>query len=187
MVAAAALPGSEVVIEGVGLNPTRTALVGVLRRFGARVDVDESSVMAGEPAGTVFVRADSIGAVDIQPSEVPALIDELPAIAALGAHGGRVSVHGAAELRVKESDRIAALVTGFRALGIAAEELRDGFVIGGNGAPAGGIADAQGDHRLAMTFAIAALSGRGTSRIEGSDAVGISYPGFFDTLDRLVS
>ena len=117
----------------------------------------------------------------------PGLIDELPAIAALAAYGGEVSVRGAAELRVKESDRIAALVAGFRALGIDADERQDGFVIQGGGAPAGGVADAQGDHRMAMAFAIAALGARGESRIAGADAVVISYPGFFDTLSRLVA
>jgi len=186
MVAAAALPDSEVVIEGVGLNPTRTALVDVLRRFGARVQVEESGPSAGEPSGTIIVSGVAVGSVDVAPDEVPALIDELPAIAALASHGGRVSVRGATELRVKESDRIGSLVAGFRALGIAADEHPDGFVIHGSGQPSGGVADARGDHRLAMAFAIAALSARSPSRIEGSDAVAISYPTFFETLDRLV-
>ncbi len=99
------------------------------------------------------------------------LIDELPAIAALAANGGEVSVRGAAELRVKESDRIAALVAGFRALGIDADERPDGFVVRGSGAPAGGVADARGDHRMAMAFAIAALAAERPSRVEGADAV----------------
>ena len=117
-------------------------------------------------------------------NEVPGLIDELPAIAALAAHAGQVTVHGAGELRVKESDRITTLVTGFRNLGIAAEEHADGFTTRGGGAPRGGVADAGGDHRMAMAFAIAALSAQQTSRIEGSDAVVISYPQFFDTLQN---
>lgn len=187
MVAAAALPGSRIEIEDVGLNPTRTGLIGVLRRFGARVEVRETGYMAGEARGTVVVTGDRTGAVEIAPEEVPALIDELPAIAALAAHGGEVSVRGAAELRVKESDRIAALVAGFRALGISADERPDGFAVRGNSAPSGGVADARGDHRMAMAFAIAALAARSPSRIEGSDAVVISYPGFFETLDRLVA
>lgn len=187
MVAAAALPGSEATIEGVGLNPTRTALVDVLRRFGADVHMDETSALAGEPVGTIRVRAQGAAAVDIRPDEVPGLIDELPALAALASHRGQLTVHGAGELRVKESDRIASLVAGLRALGIAADEYADGFGVFGTGTPAGGIADARGDHRLAMAFAVAALSARSPSRIEGADAVAISYPGFFDTLDRLVS
>ena len=187
MVAAAALPGSRIEIEDVGLNPTRTALVGVLRRFGARVDVRQTDVAAGEPRGSIVVEYDRAGSVEIGPDEVPGLIDELPAIAALAAHGGEVSVRGAAELRVKESDRIAALVAGFRGLGIAADERPDGYTIHGAGAPSGGVADARGDHRMAMALAIAALSARAPSRIEGADAVGVSYPGFFETLDRLVA
>jgi 3-phosphoshikimate 1-carboxyvinyltransferase len=186
MVAAAALPGSRVEIENVGLNPTRTGLVDVLRRFGARVEVHPGATAAGEPCGTLIVEADRMGSVEIAPGEVPILIDELPAIAALAAHGGEVSVRGAGELRVKESDRIAALVAGFRGLGIGADEQPDGFVIHGSAAPAGGVADARGDHRMAMAFAIAALAARAPSRIEGADAVDVSYPGFFETLDRLV-
>jgi 3-phosphoshikimate 1-carboxyvinyltransferase len=186
MVAAAALPGSRVEIDEVGLNPTRIGLVDVLRRFGARVEIRESGVVAGEPRGTIIVEGDRSGAVEILPTEVPGLIDELPAIAALAAHGGEVSVRGAAELRNKESDRIAALVAGFRGLGIDADERADGFLIHGAGAPSGGVADARGDHRMAMAFAIAALAARSPSRIEGSDAVVISYPEFFETLDRLV-
>jgi 3-phosphoshikimate 1-carboxyvinyltransferase len=190
MVAAAALPGSRIEIEDVGLNPTRTALVEVLRRFGARVTVRttaEAEAFAGEPSGTVIVESDRIGSVEIAPEEVPGLIDELPAIAALASHGGDVSVRGAAELRVKESDRIAALVAGFRGLGIEAEERADGFAVHGAGPPRGGVAHAQSDHRMAMAFAIAALGARGPSRIEGADAVGISYPGFFETLERLTT
>src|SRR6185503_13256 len=116
LVAAAALPGSRVEIDEVGLNPTRTGLLDVLRRFGARVTVDVAVTEGGEPRGLVAVEGDRTGEVEIAPSEVPGLIDELPAIAALAAHGGQVSVRGAAELRVKESDRIAALVAGFRGL-----------------------------------------------------------------------
>ena len=190
LVAAAALPGSRVEIEDVGLNPTRTALLDVLRRFGARVAVDVAGEDANEPRGTIVVEGDRTGTVEIGPDEVPSLIDELPAIAALAAHGGRVVVRGASELRVKESDRIAVLVSGFRALGIDADERADGYTIGGGATgarPRGGIAHAGGDHRMAMAFAVAALAADRPSTIEGADAVAISYPGFFDTLERLVS
>ena len=189
LVAAAVLPGSSVEIDDVGLNPTRTGLLAVLRRFGARVTVEPTATAAGEPRGTIRVEYDRVSEVVIAPSEVPGLIDELPAVAALGAHGGGVSVSGARELRVKESDRIAALVAGFRAIGIAADERADGFVIGGerSAPPAGGVADACGDHRMAMAFAIAAIGASGPSTIDGADAVAISYPGFFDILERLVA
>jgi 3-phosphoshikimate 1-carboxyvinyltransferase len=199
LVAAAAIPGSRVEIEEVGLNPTRTALLGVLRRFGACVQIVEASETSetdgGEPHGTVIVEHRHTQPLTIAQSEVPALIDELPAVAALAAAGGTVSVSGAAELRVKESDRIAVLVAGFRALGMDADERPDGFVVQGSvsGAPrlqrpaGGGVADARGDHRMAMAFAIAALAAERPSIIAGADAVGISYPGFFETLDRLIS
>jgi 3-phosphoshikimate 1-carboxyvinyltransferase len=191
LVAAAALPGSRIEIDEVGLNPTRTGLLDVLRRFGARVSVEVVATDAGEPRGRVAVEGDQTGEVEIAPEEVPGLIDELPAIAALAAHGGQVSVRGAAELRVKESDRIAALVAGFRGLGIDADEREDGFIVrapsNGGRRPSGGTADARGDHRLAMAFAIAALAADQPSRIEGSDVVAISYPEFFPTLYRLVS
>jgi 3-phosphoshikimate 1-carboxyvinyltransferase len=190
LVAAAALPGSRIEIEDVGLNPTRTALLDVLRRFGARVEVQVAAsddAPGTEPRGTVRVEHETARAIEIGPHEVPALIDELPAIAALAAHGGAVVVSGAAELRVKESDRIAALVAGFRALGLDADERPDGFAVHGRSdQPAGGTADARGDHRMAMAFAIAALAARRPSTIDGADAVVISYPGFFETLDRLV-
>jgi len=189
MVAAAARPGSRVELEDVGLNPSRTALLGVLKRFGARVSVDPHGDSAGEPRGTITVEGDRIGRIDIAPEEVPGLIDELPAIAALAGHGAEVSVRGAAELRVKETDRIAALVAGLRALGISADERPDGFVAGepGRSTVGTGPADARGDHRMAMAFAIAALAGESPSQIVGAESVVISYPGFFDTLGRLVA
>src|SRR5262245_2972302 len=190
LVAAAALPGSRIEIEEVGLNPSRIALLDVLRRFGARVVVEElaaENAGGGEPRGTVIVENDRAGSIDIAPEEVPGLIDELPAIAALASHGGEVTVRGAAELRVKESDRIAALVAGFRAIGHDADERQDGFTIRGARAARGGVADARGDHRMAMAFAIAALSAERPSTIDGADAVGISYPEFFATLDRLIN
>ena len=189
LVAAAAIPGSRVEVEDVGLNPTRTALLGVLTRFGARVRVQVTATDAGEPRGTVTVEADRMKTLDIAAEEVPGLIDELPAIAALAAHGGEVTVRGASELRVKESDRITALVAGFRALGINAEERADGYLIAGPSGstrPSGGRADARGDHRMAMAFAIAALAAERPSIIDGADVVAISYPGFFQALERLV-
>jgi len=184
---AGAAPGSRVTVEDVGLNPTRTALLGVLRRFGARVDVSALENQAGEPRGTVSIEGHDTRPLDITPDEVPGLIDELPAIAALAACGADVTVRGAQELRVKESDRIGTLVAGFRALGLDADERPDGYSIrGASSRPRGGVADAQGDHRMAMAFAVAALAAEGPSTIAGADSVGISYPGFFDTLAQLL-
>jgi 3-phosphoshikimate 1-carboxyvinyltransferase len=122
----------------------------------------------------------------IDADDVPALIDELPVLAARAALGGALEVSGASELRVKESDRITALVTGFRAMGVTADERPDGFVIDGRRRPSGGAADAAGDHRLVMAFALVALGATGPSVVSGAEAVGVSYPAFEQDLARLV-
>jgi 3-phosphoshikimate 1-carboxyvinyltransferase len=141
---------------------------------------------AGEPVGALRVRSGSPQPFEIAPEEVPGLIDEIPALAALAAMqpGIAMTVRGAQELRVKESDRITMLARGFSALGIAVEEYPDGFTIRG-GPPAGGDADAAGDHRLAMAFAIAGSRAVSGVQITGAEAVAVSYPGFFDQLDRI--
>jgi 3-phosphoshikimate 1-carboxyvinyltransferase len=184
-VAAASLPGSDVELPDVGLNQTRTALFDLLARAGAQVDRDPARVEHGEPRGTVRVRAGSLRPLVLGPVDVPALIDELPALAAMATHGGDLHVTGAAELRVKESDRISALAAGLRALGGDIDEFPDGFHVRSTRRLTGGTAHAAGDHRLAMAFAIAALGAVGPSLITGADAVAVSYPGFFDTLTAL--
>lgn len=184
-VAAAALPGSDVTITHVGLNPSRAALLDVLRRFGAEVETTVDEPWNGEPVGRLRVRHGVMRDLVIEPNEVPEVIDELPVLATLGTFGGSVTVSGAGELRVKESDRIAELVAGLRAMGADAEERPDGFQVR-RGAPlSGGIVQACHDHRLAMAFAIAALGATGPTQIEGADAVAVSYPAFFEDLDRL--
>ena len=136
--------------------------------------------------GTIHIRYCGPVPFEIAPDEVPGLIDEIPGLAALAAMqpGGRMTVRGAGELRVKESDRIAMLARGFGNLGIQVEEYEDGFTIHG-GPAAGGDADAAGDHRLAMAFAIAGSRARGPVQISGADAVAVSYPGFFDELEKI--
>jgi 3-phosphoshikimate 1-carboxyvinyltransferase len=184
-VAAAALPGSDVELAGVGLNPTRTALFDVLTRAGAEVEREAAHVEHGEPRGTVRIRARGLRPLALGPAEVPALIDELPALAAMATHGGELHVTGAGELRVKESDRISALAAGLRALGADIDEFPDGFHVRGRRRLRGGVADASGDHRLAMAFAVAALGAEGPSVITGAEAVAVSYPAFFETLAAL--
>jgi 3-phosphoshikimate 1-carboxyvinyltransferase len=183
--AAAAIPGSDIEIENVGLNPTRTALLDVLRRAGAVVEETIEREAGGEPSGRVRVRCRELRPLTLGESEVPGLIDEIPALAAWATHGGELHVTGASELRVKESDRISALVRGFRAMGADVEEFSDGFHLRGSRKLRGGHADAAGDHRLAMAFAIAALGAETPSVISGADSVAISYPDFFTTLDTL--
>ena len=186
---AAGLPGSRVVIEQAGLNPTRTALLDVLARAGAEVEVRLDDETAGEPLGQVTIAAAERRSFSIDPAEVPGLIDELPALAALGAllpEGCSMEVRGAAELRVKESDRISALARGFRALGAEVTEYPDGFRIEARPLH-GATVDAAGDHRLAMAFAVAACGASTPATITGAGAVDVSYPGFFRELERLTS
>jgi 3-phosphoshikimate 1-carboxyvinyltransferase len=187
MALAASTPGSAVEIEGLGLNPSRTAVVDVIRRAGARIDVTDVTESAGEPLGRVRVSSGTAKPLRIEPDEVPGLIDEIPALAAmvaLGPEGREFQVSGASELRVKESDRITALAEGFRAMGAHVEEFEDGFRLVSRPLK-GAILDAAGDHRLAMAFAIAATAATGPVTITGASAVAVSYPGFFDELERL--
>lgn len=185
LVAAAALPGSEVTIDEVGLNPTRTGILAVLERFGADVQVRQGPDRGDEPYGTVTVRHDRLRATEITPGDVPGVIDELPVLAALATHGGELTVSGAQELRVKESDRITALAAGLRAMGADIEEAPDGFHVRGGKRLRGGTVDALNDHRLAMAFAIAALGATGPTLIQDAGAAAVSYPQFFPVLESL--
>ena len=188
MVAAAALPGSELTIGDVGLNPTRTGILGVLERMGADVGVAAHAPGRGdtdEPAGTVTIRHGKLREIEIQPDEVPGVIDELPVLAALATHGGSLSVAGAQELRVKESDRISALAGGLRRMGADVDERPDGFTVRGTGRLRGGDVDALNDHRLAMAFAIAALGASAPTTIHDAGAAAVSYPEFFSVLESL--
>jgi 3-phosphoshikimate 1-carboxyvinyltransferase len=186
LVLAAGRPGSTIEIHGVGLNPSRTAVLDVLRSAGAVIEVELDAAAGGEPVGTIRLTHGAPRPFEITPETVPGVIDEIPALAALAAMspGGRLTVRGARELRVKESDRIAMLARGFRNLGVAVAEYDDGFTISG-GPPSGGEADAVGDHRLAMAFAIAGAAAAAPVAIRGADAVAVSYPGFFSELQRL--
>jgi 3-phosphoshikimate 1-carboxyvinyltransferase len=186
---AAGIPDSSIEIRGVGLNPSRTGLLRVLERAGARVQVDVEHEEAGEPIGRLTISAAEPRSFVVEPAEVPGLIDELPALGALGTllpEGHTMEVRGAAELRVKESDRIAALAAGFRGLGAGVVEYPDGFRIEArpmNGATV----DPVGDHRLAMAFAIAACGASSPTTIVGAAAVDVSYPRFFEELERLTT
>lgn len=183
--AAAGLPGGSVRIEGVCLNPRRLGFVRVLERMGARVTTDVETMVAGEPVGTLHVAHGGHEAAVVAPDEVPDLVDELPVLAARAALGGSLEVSGAAELRVKESDRIAALVAGLRGLGVSADERQDGFLVDGAVQPRGGTADAAADHRLVMAFALVGLGASGPTIIHDAGAVAVSYPDFTRDLARL--
>jgi 3-phosphoshikimate 1-carboxyvinyltransferase len=190
---AAGTPDSDLVIEGVGLNPSRIGVLDILRRAGADIEILDRPpkggsylTIPGEPVGSLKVKYGNPASFEVAPDEVPGVIDEIPGLAALAAMqpGISMTVRGAQELRVKESDRIAMLARGFRNLGIDVDEYADGFTIHG-GPPSGGAADAAHDHRLAMAFAIAGSRATGPVQITGAEAVAVSYPGFFAELDRL--
>jgi 3-phosphoshikimate 1-carboxyvinyltransferase len=185
MVAAASLSGSEIVIASVGVNPTRTGVIEVLRRMGASITVDGGGETVGEPTGTIRVSHGTLGATEIAPAEVPGVIDELPVLGALATHGGALRVTGAQELRVKESDRISALADGLRKMGADIEEMPDGFHVRATRRLTGGEVDARNDHRLAMAFAIAALGASGPTIIHDAGAAAVSYPEFFAVLESL--
>ena len=184
---AAATPGGDITIEGVGLNPTRTALLEVLRRAGAAVSVTITDSSSAEPAGTLRIQHDRLESFEITPAEVPGVIDEIPALAALAAMmppGRTMIVRGARELRVKESDRIARLAEGFRRMGSQVEEYDDGFTLRAARLTGDCETDAAGDHRLAMAFAIAATATDAPIAITDA-VVEVSYPGFWDTLAQV--
>jgi 3-phosphoshikimate 1-carboxyvinyltransferase len=189
LVAAAIVPGSDLTVHGVGLNPRRIGLLDVLERMGARVAVYNRRSLGGEPAGDVQLRASELVGATIAASEVPSLVDELPLFALAAAHArGDSTVRGAEELRVKESDRIDGVADGLRRLGGPARAPPDGFRI--RGVPArlrGGIFDAGGDHRLAMLGAVAGVSSIEGVELRGSDAVETSFPGFFEVLRQLAA
>jgi 3-phosphoshikimate 1-carboxyvinyltransferase len=190
MVAAGSVPGSRVVIDGVGLNPTRAGIIDIVRRMGASVTVEPDGGIdpggsVGEPAGSLTVEYQGVGSTVISPGEVPGIIDELPVLAAMATHGGELQVSGAQELRVKESDRISALADGLRRMGGDIVEQPDGFHVRGRVRLRGGEVDARHDHRLAMAFAVAALGATGPTTIHGAGAAAVSYPEFFSVLEGL--
>lgn len=183
--AAAAIPGSLIRIRNVALNPRRVGFLRVLARLGAVVSMTQESQEGGEPVGTIAVSYGDRRDTRIDAAEVPGLIDELPVLAACAAAGCCLEVSGARELRVKESDRITALVAGLRALGVDAQERPDGFIIDGRRKATGGRADAVGDHRLVMAFALVGLAASGPTRIDSAESVAVSYPSFEADLRRL--
>jgi len=190
VVAATLLPGSSIRIHGVGLNPTRTGLLDALERMGARVAHFNRRMDGGEPVADLEIAQADLVATEVGPDEVPKLVDELPLFALVaGMARGMSVVRGAEELRVKESDRIETVKNALRPLGIRIEARHDGFRV--RGVPSrpkgGGTVDAAGDHRIAMLAAVAGLVSREGVRIDGAEAVAVSFPDFFPMLDSLAA
>jgi len=189
------VPGSRLLVRGVGVNWTRTGFLRILDRMGAIAigdleplpeAVGTAAVAPGEPVTDIDVTAGSLGGTVVQPDEVPLAIDELPLVALLGCFAeGETVVRGAQELRVKESDRIAGVVDGLRGLGAQIEATADGFVVTGGGGLRGGTLDARGDHRMAMLGAVAGLASHEGVEVAGMEAAEVSYPGFLADLALL--
>ena len=188
LVAAALVPGSDVTVHGVGLNPRRTGLLDVLERMGARIAVYNRRREAGEAVGDVQIQHAELVATRVDAGEVPLLVDELPLVALAASHArGETVVSGAEELRHKETDRIEAVFDGLRGAGARIQARPDGWaVIGVPTRLRGGHVEARGDHRIAMLGAIAGLASREGVELEGAGTVAVSFPGFYDLLDSLV-
>jgi 3-phosphoshikimate 1-carboxyvinyltransferase len=186
------VPGSRLVLRGVGVNWTRSGFVRIAQRMGAVVigdleDEPGDEVGAAEPVSDLDVTAGPLVGTVVEPEEVPLAIDELPLVALLGCFAeGETIVRGAHELRLKESDRIATVVDGLSALGATIEATEDGFVVTGSGGLRGGRIASHGDHRLAMLGAIAGLASREGVEVDGMEAADVSYPGFMDDMARLM-
>jgi 3-phosphoshikimate 1-carboxyvinyltransferase len=173
-------------LTDVALNPTRLGFFRALRGMGADVSWEVEREECGEPVGTVSVSPGQLTGVEIGGDQVPSMIDELPLLACLGALAiGETVIRGASELRVKESDRIAAVVHNLRAVGAQAEELPDGLVVRGGTRSLGGSVSTHGDHRLAMGFGVlSTLTGHAIA-IDDRECVAVSYPGFWSDLERV--
>jgi 3-phosphoshikimate 1-carboxyvinyltransferase len=182
-VLAALARSGEIELPNVCANPGRTGAFRVLDRMGARIGWEDLRDDGGEPVATVVVAPRTLKATTIEPHEVPSLIDELPILACLAARSpGETRVTGAAELRVKESDRIAMIVTNLRAVGADAEELPDGFVVRGSDRPLAGRVITHGDHRIAMAFGVLCAATGGAISVDDPACVDVSYPAFWEDL-----
>ncbi|MFN5579121.1 MAG: 3-phosphoshikimate 1-carboxyvinyltransferase [Akkermansiaceae bacterium] len=186
LVAAAAMPGSRLLLKDVGLNPTRTAILRVLSRMGAHL-TETSHSSDGEPIGNIEIHGAALKGTTLLPEEIPNLIDEIPVIAVAAAlASGETHIRGARELRVKETDRITTTVESLRKMGVDVEELEDGMIIHGGKPLHAAEIESHGDHRIAMAFCIAGLFAKGETIVRGTDCINTSYPGFSHHLDAIL-
>jgi 3-phosphoshikimate 1-carboxyvinyltransferase len=189
MVAASIVPGSEVVIANVCMNPTRTGLITALRMMGADISEAQPRIVGGEPVADLIVRHAPLKAIEVPADLAPSMIDEYPILFVAAALAeGRTVARGAHELRVKESDRIATMAAALTACGVAVEEYNDGLAITGSGGapiPGGGVIASKLDHRIAMSMVVAGLAASSPITVDDVAPVATSYPNFFPTLDAL--
>jgi 3-phosphoshikimate 1-carboxyvinyltransferase len=188
IVAATLVVGSEVVLEGVGVNPTRTGLLTILQRMGAQVELEPVGERGGEPTARLRVRAAALRGTEVGGAEIPLAIDELPLVALAACFAeGTTTIRDAAELRRKESDRVETVSAALSALGGKVEPTEDGMVVEGNGGLRGGTVSSHGDHRIAMLGAVAGLASRDGVEVDGMEAAAVSYPGFEADLAALLA
>ncbi len=180
LVAGLVHPNARIAVKGVGVNPTRTGILDVLEEMGAKMSITNHTEIGGEPLADITVESSELRGVDIDGPIIPRLIDELPVLSVAAIHAtGVTRIRDAAELRVKETDRISSTALELSRMGATLEELPDGMVIYGGQPLVGAVVQSHGDHRLAMTLGVAAMSGRGETIIEGAESVNVSYPDFW--------
>ena len=188
IVGASIMPDSEVRIPNVGLNPARTGILDILLEMGANIQIENQREESGEPIGDLFIRPAQLRGISICRTQVPKTIDEFPIFCVAAAMAeGKTTVTGAEELRVKETDRIKAMVTELKKLNVEIEETPDGFIVRGRSTIRGGYCRSYGDHRVAMAVAIAALAAQSPTQIEDTDCIETSFPGFHDKLLELLT
>ena len=179
MVAACIVPGSDLLIKNVGVNPTRTGVIDVLLLMGADITLQNPREQAGEPVADIRVRHAKLRAAQIEGAMIPRAIDEIPVLSVAASYAeGTTIIKDAAELRVKESDRIATMAAELKKLGAAVKELRDGMEIIGRDALDGAVCESHGDHRIAMSLAVAGLAARGETVVRDTEWIDTSFPGF---------
>ncbi|MFC4078076.1 3-phosphoshikimate 1-carboxyvinyltransferase [Salinithrix halophila] len=186
MAAALIVPGSRITIRDVGLNPTRTGIIDAFQAMGGQVEVTETGEWCGEPVGDLTVHASSLHGVEIGGELIPRLIDEIPILAVAATQAqGRTVIRDAAELKVKETNRIAVTAAELTKLGAHVEETPDGLIIEGPVSLTGSLCDSHGDHRIGMAAAVAGLIAKGGTTVENASAIDVSFPGFAETMGRL--
>jgi len=188
IVAASILKGSQITFKQVGVNPTRTGIIEILKKMGAKIDILNYQIKSNEPQADLKIEYSKLKRIEIGKEGVPFLIDELPLIAVVATQAqGKTIVSGARELRVKETDRIKAIVSELKKMGADIEEREDGFAVNGPTRLQGAVCESYNDHRIAMSLAVAALLAEGKTVIQSSECIDISFPGFEKTLKKLIN
>ena len=186
--AASILRDSQIIIKQVGVNPTRTGIIEILKKMGTKIDILNSQIKSNEPQADLMIEYSKLKGVEIKKENAPFLIDELPLIAVVATQAqGKTVVSGARELRVKETDRIKAIVSELKKMGADIEEREDGFAVNGPTRLQGAVCESYNDHRIAMSLAVAALLAEGKTVIKNSECIDISFPGFEKTLQNLIN